>query len=74
MRRTLTLTVALLWSVIALTACSTESQRKAPEHTAVRKEVALEVERICALPEPERSRELATLQVKSGFALFCAQD
>jgi hypothetical protein len=53
--------------------CTTAGQRNAAERAAVKQEVAAEVERICALPEPEREAELKRVKEESGLTLFCAE-
>src|SRR4051812_3736214 len=60
MIKSLAITVTVL-SLLMLSACTSEPQRKAAETNAVRKDVAEEVERICALSEPARDAALAKL-------------
>jgi hypothetical protein len=60
-------------ATLAITGCSTGAQRKAAERAAFKKEVAAEVERICALPEHDRGAELKKVKEESGLELYCAK-
>jgi hypothetical protein len=60
-------------TIVALVGCTAAGQSKDAERSAVRKEVAAEVERICALPEREREAELKKVKDESGLDLYCAK-
>jgi len=63
----------LILGYLAIAGCSTANQRKAAESAAIKKEVATEIDRICSLPEPERSAELEKVKRESGMELYCAK-
>lgn len=72
MHRTLTGAAALL-ACATLAACTAATQKRATENAAVKKDVATEIDRICALPEPDRATELKELQTETGYELYCAR-
>jgi hypothetical protein len=51
---------------LALIAC-------AAENAATKKNIAAEIERLCALPDSERQAALAKLKKESGYELQCAR-
>jgi nitrous oxide reductase accessory protein NosL len=62
---------SILAMSILLAACATEQQRKAQENAAIRKQAAREIERICALPEPDRQAEIEKIKEQSGMVIYC---
>jgi hypothetical protein len=72
MHRTLNGAASVLFC-LAIVACESPTQRRATEHAAEKKEVAAEVERICALPEPQRQEALKKVKAESGMELYCAE-
>jgi outer membrane biogenesis lipoprotein LolB len=76
-RETTELTPALILNILAvllLGACASDAQRRAAEHAAIEKQTALEIDRICALPQPERDAELARIRVESGIIVQCGNE
>lgn len=57
-----------------LCGCATGTQRRATENSAVQKEAAKEIKRICALPPPERAAELERINKDSGIVVQCGKD
>jgi len=58
---------------MVLTACSTTAERGAGENTAIQKEAAQEIRRICELPEPERQAEMLRVKKESGVVVQCGK-
>jgi hypothetical protein len=52
---------------LALAAC-------AAENAATKKNIAAEIDRLCALPESERQDALDKLKKESGYELQCARE
>ena len=73
MHRYLACAVTSFLTCLALAACSSEVQRRKNEYPEVKRDVIHEVERICALPEPQRTEELNKVTAESGYALLCAK-
>jgi len=67
------LPAALILLAMVLTACSTTAERGAGENTAIQKEAAQEIRRICALPEPERQAEMQRVKNESGVVVQCGR-
>lgn len=69
--------VAMLIAVLiaaATAGCETAAKRQAREVAEARKDVAREVQRICALPKEEREKELEKLKTESGMVLACGRE
>jgi hypothetical protein len=52
---------------LALAAC-------AAENAATKKNIAAEIDRLCALPDSERQEALDKLKKESGYELQCARE
>ena len=67
--------LALALVAVGLAACETQAERQAREKPAERarieKAAAVEINRICALPEEQREAELKKIKEQSGVVLFC---
>jgi hypothetical protein len=77
MHRTRTLSLALrtcfiLGTCLAVSTCASASKRTTDD-AATKKRIAIDIERICALPEPCRSEAITRLRQQTGFELQCAQ-
>jgi hypothetical protein len=65
--------ILVFCSVSLLADCaSSAAQQKAYQDAQVRDKAAQEIRRICALPEPEREKELLEVKEQSGFAVACS--
>lgn len=64
----------ILMAVLLLGACATDAQRRAEERVAVEQQTALEIGRICALPQPMRDAELGGIKAESGIVVQCGKD
>jgi hypothetical protein len=64
--------VALVVSIL-ITGCVGQTQRDSPERADIEREAALEVERICALPEAQREIELKKIKDESGMVIYCGK-
>jgi hypothetical protein len=56
-----------------LAACSTTSERRAADNTAVEADAARGVGRICALPEDQRQAEIRRIKEQSGVVIGCGK-
>jgi hypothetical protein len=67
--------LALALVAVGLAACETQAgrqaQEKAAERARIEKAAAVEINRVCALPEEEREAELKKIKEQSGVVLFC---
>jgi hypothetical protein len=61
----------MLAALMLLSACTTPAQRRAAENTAVQKEAAQEITRICALPDADREAAIKKLKAESGMVIYC---
>ena len=68
------LLVMLVTTLLAVGGCQTAAQRQAREVSEARKDVAREVDRICALKKEERERELVKLKKESGMVVQCGRE
>lgn len=66
--------VPILAALVLLSGCTTEAQRRAAENAAIRKQAAQEINRICALPQPEREAELERIKTESGMVVHCGKE
>jgi carbamate kinase len=67
------LKILVFCSVSLLTGCASLAAQQKAEHDAqVRDKAAQEIRRICALPEPERDKEILEVKEHSGFAVVCS--
>jgi hypothetical protein len=57
-----------------LSGCASDTQRRAAKNTVIEKQTALEIDRICSLPQPEREAELVRIQAESGIVVQCGKD
>jgi hypothetical protein len=67
-----TVKALVLVGFVILAACTTSEERKEVETAKVKKNVAHEIARICALPHPARDEELKKLKERTGMELYCA--
>jgi outer membrane biogenesis lipoprotein LolB len=65
--------ILMILAVFLLGACATDARHRAAEHAAVKEQTALEIGRICALPQPERDAELARIKAESGIIVQCGK-
>jgi len=63
-----------LTAVFAVVGCTTPAQRKAAEKSAIEKEAAQEITRVCSLPKAEREAELKKIKEESGMVLYCGKE
>lgn len=68
------MSVPVLTALGFLCGCTTEAQRHTEENTAIQKEAAREMRRICALPPAERAAELERISKESGIVVQCGKD
>jgi hypothetical protein len=68
----LRLLFSALTALCTVSACATHTAREPVEKAIVKRQAAQEVERICALPEPEREAERKKVEQESGFIIYCA--
>jgi hypothetical protein len=54
---------------VAIVGCASTSDAG---RRAVKQEVALEVERVCALEQPARDVEMKKIKAESGLEIYCA--
>jgi len=66
--------IVMVLAVLLLGACATDTQSRAAEHAGVEARVALEIGRICALPQPQRDAELARIKAESGIIVQCGKE
>jgi hypothetical protein len=66
--------IPIMLAVLLLAACATDAQHRAAEHAAVEEQTALEIGRICALPQPQRDAELARIKAESGIIVQCGKE
>jgi hypothetical protein len=60
--------------VLALAACASPTKQRPEDVQQARRDVAMEIERICGLPQAERDAELAKLQKTEGLVLYCGRE
>jgi hypothetical protein len=62
----------LLSAAIVLAGCATSKPAPAPAPApGSDTDMATRINRICALPEPEREQQIAKLKKDSGLVLYC---
>jgi hypothetical protein len=64
--------IPLLTCVLLATACTMPAKR-ADEPAQEQKALGERIEKICTLPEPERSAQIEKLKNESGMVLYCGK-
>jgi hypothetical protein len=67
------LKMSLFTAGIALTACTSTGGGRPAANTAIQKDAAQEVRRICALPESEREAQIQKIREESGVVVACGK-
>jgi len=64
-------TLTLAFSVLFVSACTTEAPHRADEEAELQRKVAAEITRICSLPQPERETEIKRAREESKVVVRC---
>jgi hypothetical protein len=65
-------TCLALGTCLAMVGCATADRERGADNAAIRR-IGADVDRICALLEPQRSEELKKLEQESGYELQCGR-
>lgn len=58
---------------LVLCGCGTSAPRKTTDAGKTAQKAGQKIERICALPQPERDAQLKKLNAETGVVLFCGE-
>jgi len=72
-RRMSPTTALILACSLVLSGCGTAPQRKGAESQQTTQKAEQKIERICALPQPERDAQLKKLKAETGVVLLCGE-
>jgi len=66
-------TALILACSLMLSGCGATASRKAADASTTTQKAGQKIERICALPQPERDAELKKLKAETGVVLLCGE-
>lgn len=66
--------LSILFVLAVLGGCASGAERRAAENAAIGQQAAVEIDRICSLPQPERKAEVARIELESGIVVQCGND